>query len=390
MRRVSFSELRHSDLFVDAVYESNGATNLSGDVLSKLMYVGSMAGFRRLTMRSDKTRLAYVVLKSTKKHPDWIDYIDYDEGIIQYYGDNREPGRELHDTPQNGNQILKAVYENLQAENRIDIPPFFYFESEQGRNRRFIGLLVPGSDRLKQEELLVAIWRMKNGERYQNYKAYFTILDISTISREWINDLVDGNGYSSVHAPKEWKQWVDTGVYKPLRANDSVVNYRTAEQQMPSTDVDKQKLKTIYDYFDNPYAFEECAMRIVQLMDKSIHSLEHTRFWRDGGRDALGLYKIGEYCDGVDVEFALEAKRYSPSSSVKVKEVSRLISRLRYRQFGILVTTSYVDAQAYKEIKEDGHPVVIVSGADILRILYEAGIKTKAEIQEWLSTNFPK
>ena len=231
---------------------------------------------------------------------------------------------------------------------------------------------------------------MKNGERYQNYKAYFTILDVPMVSREWINDLAVGNGYASVHAPKEWKQWVDTGVYKPLRANDSVINYRTVRQQMPSTDVDKQKLKTIYDYFDNAYDFEECAMKIAQLMDKNIHSMEHTRFWRDGGRDALGLYKIGTYCDGIDVEFALEAKRYAPSTRVGVEDVSRLISRLRYRQFGILVTTSCVDPQAYKEIKEDGHPVVIVSGADILRILYEAGITTNEEIQERLSTNFPK
>jgi hypothetical protein len=32
-----------------------------------------------------------------------------------------------------------------------------------------------------------------------------------------------------------------------------------------------------------------------------------------------------------------------------VREMSRLISRLRHRQFGVLVTTSYVDNQAYRE-----------------------------------------
>lgn len=390
MKRIPFDNLRTSDLFVDAVYESNGAHNLSGDVMSKLMSVGAMGGFRKLKMATDTSKLAYVVLESTKKHPDWIDSINYEEGIIQYYGDNREPGRELHDTTLGGNKILKEIYEKLQSGQRTDIPPFFYFESEEGRSRRFIGLLVPGSDRLKQEELLVAIWRMKNGERYQNYKAYFTVLDVAQIPRAWINDLIQGNGYQSIHAPQAWKDWVDSGVYKPLRANDSVVNYRTAQQQMPAADSDKQKLKTIYDYFDTGYAFEECAIKIAQLMDKNIHSLEHTRFWRDGGRDALGLYRIGAFCDGIDVEFALEAKRYAANTGVKVKDVSRLISRLRHRQFGILVTTSYVDSQAYQEIKEDGHPVVIVSGGDIIQILYEAGIKTNAEIQAWLTSNFPK
>lgn len=131
-------------------------------------------------------------------------------------------------------------------------------------------------------------------------------------------------------------------------------------------------------------------MQIAQLMDSNIHGLEHTRFTRDGGRDAIGLYRIGSYCDGIDVEFTLEAKRYSATDSVGVKEVSRLISRLRHRQFGILVTTSYVAPQAYQEIKEDGHPVIIVSSVDILRILYEAGIKTKVEIPKWLCDSFPK
>lgn len=111
---------------------------------------------------------------------------------------------------------------------------------------------------------------------------------------------------------------------------------------------------------------------------------------RDGGRDAIGLYRIGRQCDGVDVEFALEAKRYSSNDGIGVKEVSRLISRLRHRQFGILVTTSFVALQAYQEIKEDGHPIVIISGMDILRILYDSGIKTKDEIQEWLVKTFPK
>ena len=129
-------------------------------------------------------------------------------------------------------------------------------------------------------------------------------------------------------------------------------------------------------------------MKIAQLMDPNITSLQHTRFTKDGGRDAIGKYKIGSYCDGVEVEFALEAKRYAYNDGVGVKEVSRLVSRLRHRQFGILVTTSFVAKQAYQEIKEDGHPVVIISGGDILRILYEAGIKTIEEVKIWLNNNF--
>ena len=49
--------------------------------------------------------------------------------------------------------------------------------------------------------------------------------------------------------------------------------------------------------------------------------------------------------------------------------MSRLISRIRYRQFGIMVTTSYVDNQAYGEVVEDGHPILIVTASDIAGIL---------------------
>lgn len=64
--------------------------------------------------------------------------------------------------------------------------------------------------------------------------------------------------------------------------------------------------------------------------------------------------------------------------------MSRLISRLRYRQFGVLVTTSYINTQAYKEIIEDGHPVLIINAADIARILRGQGIDYKS-VDTWLN-----
>ncbi|WP_353057073.1 restriction endonuclease [Microbulbifer sp. VAAF005] len=85
----------------------------------------------------------------------------------------------------------------------------------------------------------------------------------------------------------------------------------------------------------------------------------------------------------MEVEFALEAKCYKPGSSVGVKELSRLLSRLRHRQFGVLVTTSYLGSQAYSELKEDGHPVVIISAEDITSLLKER-IGSTSSIAHWL------
>ena len=67
MQRIPFGNLGTADLYVDAVYESNGAPNLSGDVLSKLMNVGAMSGIRKVNI-SNKKQIAYVVLESTNKY----------------------------------------------------------------------------------------------------------------------------------------------------------------------------------------------------------------------------------------------------------------------------------------------------------------------------------
>ena len=44
---------------------------------------------------------------------------------------------------------------------------------------------------------------------------------------------------------------------------------------------------------------------------------------------------LGPASDRLAVEFAVEAKCYGSANSVGVKEMSRLISRLRHREFGV-------------------------------------------------------
>jgi hypothetical protein len=169
-----------------------------------------------------------------------------------------------------------------------------------------------------------------------------------------------------------------------------VVEYRTKEQQLPAKG-QEPLVQCIYDYFkDDPYSFERCAAELACLVDSNIAGYDLTRPWVDGGRDAVGKYRIGLKGNDITVDFALEAKCYELSSGVGVKETSRLISRLRYRQFGIFVTTSYVSLQAYKEIKEDGHPVLIISSGDIARLLVEKGYRTLEDVQQWLLARFPK
>lgn len=65
--------------------------------------------------------------------------------------------------------------------------------------------------------------------------------------------------------------------------------------------------------------------------------------------------------------------------------MSRLISRIRYRQFGVMLTTSYVHPQAYKEVVEDGHPILILTATDIAQTLRRNSINSE-NISEWLLT----
>jgi hypothetical protein len=126
-------------------------------------------------------------------------------------------------------------------------------------------------------------------------------------------------------------------------------------------------------------------MEIARLFMPNITQYDLTRPWKDGGRDALGTYRIGSGAGHVDVEFALEAKCYGPSNGVGVRHLARLVSRLRHRQFGILVTTSYLNPQAYRELLDDGHPVVVIAGGDIAAKIKER-FGTLSKFNSWLET----
>ena len=56
----------------------------------------------------------------------------------------------------------------------------------------------------------------------------------------------------------------------------------------------------------------------------------------------------------------------------------------------MLVTTSYVAPQAYAEVRDDEHPVVIMSGVDIVNILRAHGHWNHKSLPAWLAQDFSK
>ena len=69
-----------------------------------------------------------VVLCTSGEDKDWPDRLDPGTGIFTYYGDNRKPGRDLHNTPRGGNGLLRDTFESLHigTDQRDRICPFLY------------------------------------------------------------------------------------------------------------------------------------------------------------------------------------------------------------------------------------------------------------------------
>jgi len=388
MSRVfEFAQLKNVDLIVDATYKGGRAGNAGDDPLHKLLGCGTQGGFRYIGS-SEATRM--VIIYSTLSDPDWPDSLDETTGRFTYWGDNKNPGHDLHDTSRKGNVILRNSFEAVHQGQRDSIPPFLAFtKGSSGRDVVFRGLAIPGSPGLLSTEDLVAVWKSRRGQRFQNYRAIFTILDIAVAPRGWINDLKNQTVLTK-NCPGLWREWVERGTCKSLRA-ERTIEHRSKDEQLPSSEDEREIVEVIHGHFENdPYSFEECAIELARIMDRNIVSIDRTRPWVDGGRDAVGKYRIGLDENSIEVEFALEAKCKKVDNPVGVKETSRLISRLRYRQFGIFVTTSFLHHQAYKEIKEDRHPVIIICAKDIVRILKDAGYGTKEAVQRWLEVRFPQ
>lgn len=392
---VAFEDLRTANLIVDTVYKGGKVSGKGSEVLSKLLPGCSNSGGFRKVMRKDGSGLpAYVVLYTSMSELAWPDYLDEETGIFRYYGDNRNPGKSLLDTPRKGNLLLEFVFDCLNSRDGSiqNIPPFFIFKKTgTGWDVQFLGLAAPGNPKLSPDKDLVAFWRTIDEKRFQNYEAYFTVLDTSIpIDRKWLDALIFDHDNSLQYAPDVWKRFIKQGrngitalIAKKLpKVPDKYAQLQSDNEGMLCL----EKIRNHYS--DNAYGFEKCAKDLLEKMDERFQDFNLTRPWRDGGRDALGYYVIGNGSKAnypLRIDCALEAKCYSPTNSVGVREMSRLISRIRYRQFGVMLTTSYVHKQAYEEVLEDGHPILIVSASDIAQILRHNSIMSR-DIDEWLAS----
>lgn len=94
-----------------------------------------------------------------------------------------------------------------------NISPFFIFKKTGNRwDVQFLGLVAMGNPRISPDKDLGAFWRTIDEKRFQNYEAYFTVLEtIAPISRAWINALIYNHDKSLNYAPDTWKRFIKQG-----------------------------------------------------------------------------------------------------------------------------------------------------------------------------------
>ena len=388
MRTFTFAEIDKAPLIVDALYRGGLSGHAGDDAIARLAPVGNQGGFR---FRGPVAAPSVVALVTAGRQAAWPDELDPYTGVFTYYGDNRTPGHQLHESVRRGNQILSRVFALAHggAEGRAAVPPFLLFAmTGEGRDTVFRGLAVPGVTGFSADEDLVAVWRTSsNGQRFQNYRAKFTVLDAAVVPRPWLREVASGNR-DAPDAPSAWRAWVERGLRRPLLAPRSET-VRAAVEQMPRSDADEELLRVIRARCERSSDFEHVAAEVWRLSTAVRMQIDVTRPSRDGGRDAVGAMYIGPLGDQIGLDFALEAKCYGPRNSVGVRDVSRLVSRLRHRQFGVLVTTSFLSPQAYGELREDGHPVVVLAGGDIVDVLRRNGLADRDALMAWMEGVIP-
>jgi hypothetical protein len=374
------SDAASSVLRVDALYRNTNEWTNPADEFNRFFRfqdgkgVNNVAGFRpksRAGGSTDIRECAFCLLVTNFGEEEWPDRLDRETGLFTYYGDNKKPGRALEGTPVGGNKLLEQAFRRAHNGRRHTVQPFLAFESfraEAGMHMRFLGLAAPGAPGTSALEDLVAVWRFRSTERFQNYRSLFTILREEVVQRTWLEDLVSGVAATdSAHCPPAWRDWAINGHYRPLSCEKQVVP-RSRRDQLPHTPAESSVLERLLDGLD-ARQFEYAARDIVQLMDNRFTDLRVTRAVRDGGRDVVARYRVGHDLHQVHLEAVVEAKRWAPDSAVGVKPMMRLLSRLKHRDIGVFVTTSFFDQQVQQELIDDRHPVLLITGGDVARLL---------------------
>lgn len=390
--------LERPELKVGKLYRNTNNWKNNDDVFNVMFRqfsdgkgIQNAGGFRfksKINHSKEIINAAFVLLVTSFAEHEWPDNLDRVSGIFTYFGDNRKPGKSIEDTHIGGNRFLSQTYKNVHSCNRENVSPLLCFEivKDKYTYMKFLGLAAPGATSLSSLEDLTAVWRFNGGQRFQNYKALLTILNEEYIRWDWLDDLVEGVlPVESKNCPDSWTKWVEKGLYNARQCREKQIP-RTNEQQLPNSSLEKKVLDMLLELTEREFEF--AAKRLLMLMDNRFTNLRVVPGSEEEGRDVIGFYEIGHGLHKVPIEVFVEAKKLN-TIKVGVKSMYRLISKLKHRNIGVFLTTSVFDEAVQKELIENKHPVLLISGGDIAKILISNdlyGHSYEYKLIDWLKS----
>ena len=320
---------------------------------------------------------AYIVLVSHERSANrasnpWEDSVDIPTGRITYWGDAKwDAKRTLDDFP--GNRALRAAYDLVLDNSRGLVPPILHFSKPKPGVVKFNGLCA-----LERLELT---WFEDRGRPVRNYRAQLAVLDEEYVDVDWLHERAEADNATKLESggPEAWRHY-QAGLLNRLHVWAPKI--RTLEAQLPAEgSKDASVLAKVVDL--EPFIFERAVVSLFQELE-IVHAVEQTRLTADGGFDFFGSFTLPPPLE-YEIDFRGEVKRFSRSSAVRPKDVSRLVARLSRGQYGLFVTTSYFTRQAQEEVFVDRYPTKLFSGADVLKMMKDLGVVRQGDLSErWL------
>lgn len=337
-------------------------------------------GIRPLKFTSLKLGVpAYLILvtheKSSGALNPWEDIVDLAAGRVCYWGDAKyAPNKDHLDFI--GNRVLRDIY-NLVLENKRDlVPPILHFSKPRKGTVLFNGLCV--MDKLE------LTWFEDQGHPVRNFRAQLTILDALEIPTDWLHQRATCSDMSTINSssPPAWEEYLNGNVKKldiwrrQIRPIDG--------QLPPEGSVESKILEELTKLSSTE--FEAVTVSIFEQLENVTHSITRTRPTADGGFDFYGRFKLPDPLS-YEIKFLGEAKKFRRGTPVGPNHVSRLVARLNRGQYGIFVTTSYYTPQAQREVLEDGYPVKLLAGGDLIRIMKELRLVQNGRLSRaWMTS----
>ena len=164
---------------------------------------------------------------------------------------------------------------------------------------------------------------------------------------------------------------------------------RPKADQLPAPGSPDEKILQRLSKFD-PFEFEAIVVALFEQLPTIIHKIEGTKPTGDNGFDFFGEFRLPRPVN-YTIRFKGEVKRFSKSSTVTPKDVSRLVASLDRGQYGIFVTTSSFSDQAQKEVLSLGYPVKLISGIDLIGFMKELKIISNGILNsDWIKSVIEK